>query len=181
MAARYLLPCECGATTPIEVNQAGSSVVCSCGKTLEVPSLRAVRQLTPCGDSMDKRESTWNPAAGMIFVSGVAIALVGASVAFFMHMNSLQAVNFVPPPESEVAAWVAEVDTASPEELFEMWNYSRHMGLGERSMSPFVHARIVSQRFATNRNVALVVMASGLAFAGTSLFLRRNSVANAGQ
>lgn len=111
----------------------------------------------------------------MVFAGGAIIALVGASMAVFMHMNSVQANSFELPPENEVADWIAEVDTATPEELFEIWNVSRHLGLGEYGSSPFVQARQVAQRFAMYRNLGLIIMACGLAFAGTSVFLRRKA------
>ncbi len=173
MAAQYLLPCDCGATTPVETNQAGNTVICSCGKQLEVPSLRAIRELAPHGVDDAARGYEWNPAAGLIFVGGMFLAFIGAGVALFMHINSVQAVSFELPPEDEVAAWVAEIDSAPPEELFNMWNSSRHMGLGDHRASPFVQARMISARFATYRNTGLIIMASGLVFAGTSFFVRR--------
>ncbi|MDP6466164.1 MAG: hypothetical protein QF918_00385 [Pirellulaceae bacterium] len=176
MAVRYLLPCEmCGSTTPVDMSQAGGSVMCGCGETLEVPSLRAIRELTPSSEATDARKYQWNPAAGVTFASGVVIALVGAGVALFMHLNSLELTNLEPPPEDEVAAWIAEVDSAAPEELIEMWNVARHVGLGDYHASPFVQARMVSQRLAMYRNIGLIVVASGLAFAGSSVFLRRRS------
>ena len=112
MAVRYLLPCElCGSTTPVDMSQAGGSVMCSCGKKLEVPSLRAIRELTPSSEATDARKYQWNPTAGVTFASGVVIALVGAGVALFMHLNSLELTNLEPPPEDEVAAWIHGIST----------------------------------------------------------------------
>ena len=173
MAVQYLLPCECGSTTPIDTSQAGGSVVCSCGETLEVPSLRAIRDLTPLSETTEVRKYQWNPTAGLLFVSGLIIAITGGGVAFSMHRYSRLAVDFDLPREEDVAAWVAEVDTLPPEELIDMWNDVVQLGLGEYEMSPFVHARMLSQRFARYRNMALIVMGSGIAIAVTSMFLRR--------
>ncbi len=172
MAPQYLLTCECGVTQPIETNQAGSSVVCRCGKTLEVPSLRAIRELPRVENENERPRAEWNPAAGLIFVTGMFLAFLGAGAAFYMHMNAIQISNFEMPPEDEVEAWVAEVDDAPPEELFNMWNASRHMGLGEHQASPFVRARQVAERFAAYRNIGLIVLASGLVFAATSFLVR---------
>jgi len=173
MAARYLLPCECGNTTPVDMSQAGGSVLCGCGKQLEVPSLRAIRELPRLSEAADVHKYQWNPAAGMTFVSGVVIAFVGAGVALAMHLNSLVVPEL--PSEEMVAAWVGEVDNATPEELFQIWNSARHDGLGEHGDSPFIQARMVSKRLAMYRNMGLIVVASGLAFAGSSIFLRRKS------
>ncbi|GHT14859.1 hypothetical protein FACS1894170_12200 [Planctomycetales bacterium] len=42
---KYLLPCSCGLSVDVEPRQAGQTVVCSCGKTLQVPSLSKVKEL----------------------------------------------------------------------------------------------------------------------------------------
>ena len=44
---RYLLPCSCGQSVGVEFRQAGGQVRCACGRVLEVPSLRTIRQLEP--------------------------------------------------------------------------------------------------------------------------------------
>lgn len=173
MAVQYLLPCECGNTTPIDTSQAGSSVPCSCGKQIDVPSLRAIRELTPASDDVAPSNYQWNPAAGLVFVCGLVLALVGAGMAFFMHLNVQTMVNLDSPPEADVAAWIEEIDSMPPELLFDEWNAQLHVGLGEYQMSPFVQARMMARQFEMYRNTALVVMACGLIFAATSIFLRR--------
>jgi len=176
MAAQYLLPCECGNTTPIDTSQAGDTVVCQCGQRLEVPSLRAIRELTPHADQADQRKYEWSPAAGMIFVGGMLLALVGGGAAAYTHTTSVQMVNFNLPPEADVAAWVEQVDEAPPQELFDIWNAARDLGLGDHRASPFVQYRLVSERYVMYRNMSLIVMASGLVFAGTSIFVRRKPI-----
>ena len=176
MPAQYLLPCECGNTTPIDTSQAGSSVVCACGRKLEVPSLRAIRELAPLGNASEHRKSEWNPAAGLIFVSGLCIVLLGGASAGFNHMHAAQLGNLEPPPAGDVAAWVAEIDDAPTEELFNIWNASRQSGLGDHNLSPFVQARAVAQRYQTYRNTSLIVMAGGLFCAATSILVRRKPV-----
>ncbi|MBN1394151.1 MAG: hypothetical protein JW959_03940 [Pirellulales bacterium] len=44
---RYLLPCRCGRTVPVEPRQAGETVVCRCGARLSVPSMLEIKSLEP--------------------------------------------------------------------------------------------------------------------------------------
>lgn len=39
MKTTYLLPCCCGRTIPVEPPQAGEAIQCTCGKTVQVPTL----------------------------------------------------------------------------------------------------------------------------------------------
>ena len=41
----YKLPCSCGSFVPVETNQAGRSVQCQCGNSLQVPSLSRIKEL----------------------------------------------------------------------------------------------------------------------------------------
>jgi hypothetical protein len=42
---KYLLSCSCGLSVNVEPRQAGQTVVCACGKTLQVPSLSKLKAL----------------------------------------------------------------------------------------------------------------------------------------
>lgn len=44
---KYLLPCSCGQRIVIERRQAGQTVVCSCGASLQVPTLLRIADLEP--------------------------------------------------------------------------------------------------------------------------------------
>jgi hypothetical protein len=175
MAAQYLLPCECGKTTPIDTSQAGSSVACVCGKQLEVPSLRVIRELTPSDQTTDADKYLWNPIAGLTFAIGVIIALVGGGVAVYSSFYASQMKEYKSPPKEVVDAWIAEVDidNAPPEELLTMWNTAKRMGLGEHRKSTLILAHEAIERSERYRNIGLIVVACGLAFAGSSFFLRR--------
>jgi hypothetical protein len=177
MAAQYLLPCECGKTTPIDTSQAGSSVTCVCGNHLEVPSLRAIRELTPQVQATDAGKYQWNQTAGLTFASGLVIALIGGGAAVLMHLNVVEFAKFKPPPEEVVTAWIEapDIDNAPAEEILDMWNTAKSVGLGEYEMSDFVLSRIVIKQRTMYRNMGLIVVACGLAFAASSIFLRRKA------
>ena len=85
--------------------------------------------------------------------------------------------QFEPPPKEVVDAWVEEanIDNTPPEELLVMWNEAVKIGLGEYKVSPLVQAREAIQWSEMCQNVAWIVVACGLAFAGSSFFLRRKA------
>ena len=75
---KYLLPCTaCGQKTPVATGQAGQTIHCACGSALDIPSIRALRQLEPVAEA--PAAPLWNKQKGLLFV-GSAIAL--CSVAF---------------------------------------------------------------------------------------------------
>ena len=45
--AKYLVPCVCGRQHAVDTGQAGESLVCECGATVAVPTLRQLRELPP--------------------------------------------------------------------------------------------------------------------------------------
>jgi hypothetical protein len=80
---KYLLACpSCGTKNPVETGQAGQSIRCSCGNTIEVPSIRAMRSLEAQGEEVPTAPR-WSTRQGLIFL-GLAITaaalVVGASV-----------------------------------------------------------------------------------------------------
>src|SRR5262245_43414249 len=80
---KYLLACpSCGAKNPVETGQAGQSIRCSCGNTIEVPSIRAMRSLEPQGEDVPVGPR-WSTRQGLVFL-GLAITaaalVLGASV-----------------------------------------------------------------------------------------------------
>ena len=43
----YKLSCLCGLSIPVETNQAGRSLICSCGQQVQIPSLSEILKLEP--------------------------------------------------------------------------------------------------------------------------------------
>ena len=63
MSICYLLPCSCGNSVPVESHQAGGSVNCTCGQSLNVPSLRDLRELpTKASGKIVRSKSQWGAA-----------------------------------------------------------------------------------------------------------------------
>jgi len=174
MPSKYLLPCECGASVPIETSQAGQSVPCACGRTLEIPSLRAIRALeTTLPDAAELKTAApqWNLGAGVLFAVGLSFALIAGAVASAAQFKHWQFSNYRP-VQQNLDRFVAELDTATPTQLLDEWHAAREFGLGEHHSSPFVIAQGNADFFASSRNVALAIMVGGIVAATCSAFLR---------
>ena len=78
-STKYLLPCECGEMIPVEPPQAGETVVCRCGKTLQVPGMLEMTKLVAvvAADSKRPASSAWGVRHGLVLAG---IGLTGAAV-----------------------------------------------------------------------------------------------------
>lgn len=92
MSQQYLLPCPCGQTIPIEISQAGRSVTCaSCGESIEVPTMREIRQLEPVELPADEAPSgEWTTLRNSLFAGGFAIttiALIFTAICLYKYVT----------------------------------------------------------------------------------------------
>jgi hypothetical protein len=77
---KYLLACpECGSKLAVETGQAGQRLQCACGREIEVPSVRQLRELEPAGD-VGPVQAPWSARQGLLFL-GIAIIVVSAVAA----------------------------------------------------------------------------------------------------
>lgn len=75
----YLLPCPaCNSRLPVETGQAGQTIRCSCGNSVEVPSIRRLRALEQIADERPAAP-TWTKRKGLLFLG--ASMSTGALVA----------------------------------------------------------------------------------------------------
>jgi hypothetical protein len=135
--ARYLLPCTCGQQIEVEAKQAGLQVSCRCGKSLEVPTLRGMKQLTPVSPSQAEASapaSTWGPRQGITFLGVVVLlcGLLGVAVLFATRpvFNTPDLAEFE--KESRESAL-----KLSLEESFKAWEAVEKQGLN-KSLNPYV-------------------------------------------
>ena len=81
MTARYLLPCACGQKVVVEPRQAGGQVRCTCGRSLEVPTMLKMAKLQRAEPWPETQRPTsrwgWHQS---IILLGIAI-LLGTIVA----------------------------------------------------------------------------------------------------
>jgi hypothetical protein len=138
---RYLLPCECGESLPVEKTQAGQSIVCKCGRSVDIPSLRGLRELEVCEAAPQAvARPSWTPTKGTFFAGGIILAIVGTFVAAYgFTMRSF--VNTAAPPQEQIDAWVQEIDDWNASQMWSFWTQARQMGL-----PPVVSPHVVAAR-----------------------------------
>jgi hypothetical protein len=115
---KYLVPCSaCGVKTPVELGQAGQTMMCSCGQPLEVPSVRALRQLEPVAEEK-VAAATWNRRKGLVFLGSalLALAVLAAAVLLFVR-PSIDAAK-LPPVNVDGKAVQQEVSSIPTHEGF---------------------------------------------------------------
>ena len=104
--AKYLVDCACGRQHTVETRQAGESLVCECGTTVPVPTLRQLRQL-PEARAETASTAASGPAWGgrqraitvSLLLAAVCLAVAGVS-------RSLE----MPVPILDTAAYTKNVD-----------------------------------------------------------------------
>lgn len=167
MSERYRLPCPCGHETIIEPPQAGESVWCAgCGKDVEVPTLRGIRQLARAEEAAkgSAAASGWSPQQGVLYVIGLLLFLIPAGViAYLLYMNSR-----LPTEQPDVAniQYQFDFDSLTPERSLEAWEYFATDNLETRSEPMFLWARNLS-----NRLMIGVAVLAALSFLGLVLML----------
>jgi hypothetical protein len=83
VAVKYLLPCPCGQETIVEPRQAGETLQCVCGSSLQAPTLLEMTALEPAPEESKSRPSAqgwgaWNRVVllGMAAVSAALLIAV---------------------------------------------------------------------------------------------------------
>ena len=155
-AMRYLLPCSCGNNVTIDPSQAGMAVSCQCGKSLEVPTLREIRQLEPAEDSGPARamptkdkKAGWSAWRGAIFSVGVTILLLSLCAVVWAAYARTPYLEMQSPPS------LAEVPV---DESLLLWQDFRDNGLVGARPWPYVEARRIASEL-----TQLMYVAGGVA------------------
>ncbi len=69
----------------MEIRQAGESISCQCGVTLDIPKLRDLRQLEPVAEQTVARpRAGWSMLQGSLFVVGLCALVLSAGSAVFV-------------------------------------------------------------------------------------------------
>ena len=101
--SQYLLPCECGQKLPVNSTQAGERVRCTCGRELDVPTLRSLQALERRDDAAAKPElAPWGWRQGLAFL--------GASI-FVLASLALVVLNLKKPQSREQAFMAARPES----------------------------------------------------------------------
>src|SRR3990172_6902551 len=81
---KYLIPCACGRQLAVEAGQAGESLLCECGTTVVVPTLRQLRTLPAVREEVRAASGrSWGFRQGAMTVSllvaTACLVIAGAS------------------------------------------------------------------------------------------------------
>jgi len=88
VSAKYLLPCRCGQQMVIEPRQAGETVVCRCGATLQVPRMLEIVVLEPApAESGSPRSGAVWGWRQRIRLLGVMLLLVSIIAGACLYLN----------------------------------------------------------------------------------------------
>jgi hypothetical protein len=168
MARDYLLPCECGLSHRVSSRQAGSTLKCSCGADLEVPTMRELGRLEPAAAGTAVRHKTWGLRQGLMFL-GLVIAGVGFLAGSYFSLIVMPAPNEADVPQT----WV---DALPPDQAWMIWADFRH-GMPRGKPDPIL-SRLVNQRNRAQRGVHIswMMIAVGGMLAASSFLVPRTKL-----
>jgi hypothetical protein len=159
MSESYLLNCECGKRTPVGPSQAGRTVRCACGATLDVPALRALRRLPVADAAAAEEQPAWS-LRQQLWVVGAMFILTAAILGGILRWKR------PPSPDEEIRLEVIEsaeafrrqvphYTVAQVRESFEQLQSTDLRMLGNVLDQHPYHAQY-KQLLATNRNWTIV-------------------------
>ena len=157
MQTKYLLPCSCGEKIAVEPRQAGQTIECRCGKTLEVPTLRTMTALEPAVPEPVPAVKTtaWEIRQGMALI-GAAIALTAVILAVVLVCNRPK-----PPPGDPSAEFIRrQTQALTPLQVWRVWHSLRQVGPDPRR--PRENPAMVEERFRYRLWLATVLVIAGL-------------------
>ncbi len=177
---KYLLPCSCGEQAEIDIGQAGQTIACQgCGNSLEVPTLRGIRQLKPAAaeptDADDRRQG-WSRSQGALFAVGLGMLLLAVIGGTFLLIVRAQLVTTKPAImdnahfEQEVARFEEELAKMPVDIVYDMWqNEIEQSGIGTWQEPGYVSNRVIANTLTVMIYVAIALAVCGLGAAIVSL------------
>lgn len=145
MATRYLLPCPCGEKIAVEIGQAGQRIVCSCGQTLEVPTMQGIRKLEISADSLGEPRRTSSLGGVGIGIALLGCLILGSGGAYASWVSSRRPI-------------IVDIDYTSPWETWLIWqDLQEGVRLPEYSDSPYLQAKRVYDQYMTLAIAVIVV------------------------
>lgn len=177
MSAQYLLTCSCGEKLRVVAAQAGEQIVCPCGKTVSVPTLRELRKLEPAPPEAGSLRSAagWNAWNGLVFSGGALFclaALAGMLYAGVMIFR-IEASGVTEDATAEINEIEAmQVDELTPEEALAAFDSLRAEGLGPKHEPYWIAYRRMAGEQRTLLIISGVCLVAGLAAMIASARLR---------
>ncbi len=161
---KYLLPCSCGKSVAIEYSQAGGRVQCDCGRLLDVPTLRLIRQLTPVPTQPQPTPAAhgggWPVAWRLLFAAGLLLGVGGVGIAVYYQLWRAQLITEEVPWDN-IEQVTRDIDNMSLEQTWELWQLVRTQEIGPYRPPGFIRGRLVSAEWKKNVYIALATAAVG--------------------
>ncbi|GIW94577.1 MAG: hypothetical protein KatS3mg110_2618 [Pirellulaceae bacterium] len=185
---RARLTCRCGNELWVEAAQAGSRITCRCGSTIEVPTLRVLKQLaapetvapatTAAAGQRVCSTSRWIQT-GAFVLAALAIGWGAAAGALWFARFQIDTRRT---PDDYRRAGHEAIDRMTPEEAFALWRYYRDQGLEHEEVPEPLRNWAVTTRlshWAGGASAAAVLLALAAVTAGV-LAARCNSGSSSG-
>ena len=171
---KYVLTCECGQAHRVDTSQAGQSLECTCGRALEVPTLRGIRQLPQVQEERRAETSapSWNRTRGVLFAGGLLTATVCLAIAALLLVLRVQVDDSPPEIDFEREARSA-VEGLTLDESWDFWTEARRSGLGPYRTPPHVLMREYRGELAMGIGIATAIGVAGIGAVVTSLLMKR--------
>ena len=162
IVTKYLLPCSCGEKTTIEISQAGQTIQCSCGKSLDIPTMQGIRRLEPFLESESEvKASSYGGVIVGVALIGLMIFAAGGTYTGWKSTRRPIPVN---------------MDYMSPWDTWLMWQSLREgVRIPEFAESPYTKAMKEHRRYMAMGTVFTIL--GGLIITGAAVanfFYRRS-------
>ena len=134
---KYLLPCPCGLETVVEPRQAGETVRCACGSSLQAPTLLEMSALDPAPEETRARPNvpSWG-AWHRVMLVGAALVSAALVAAVWLYVQRPVS-RFAFDPDEILRA----VQHMPPRQTWENWEAVKQ-GLDRRTDQEYVDALV---------------------------------------
>ncbi|MHB8863379.1 MAG: hypothetical protein ACYC6N_13305 [Pirellulaceae bacterium] len=163
---KYLLPCACGKSVPVETSQAGGTVRCSCGNALDVPPMRLLRQLAVADAAVAtkvSRQRSWSIFQGLFFAIGLTFLVGGLLTAAYYQWGRMR-LDVQERTWDDLTEDHATIDAWHIDEAWDVWRKMRNDSIGPYTPPFFVVNRLVSAYWYKYVVAGLIAAGGGMLF-----------------
>ncbi|MGN6544757.1 MAG: hypothetical protein ACTHK7_06895 [Aureliella sp.] len=159
----YRLTCPCGVAHSVSTSQAGQEIHCTCGNSLQVPTLRGLKELPPVDPAtapeVRYREAGHSRRPWILLGTMFVLIFLSVPTAIFFGWQRMKLDTSLTQESDEQQAF-AQLDAAGPLVLSELWESYETLSLGPPNKPLFYHiqqkARALNFRIAMACGIALL-------------------------
>jgi hypothetical protein len=174
---KYLLPCTCGNAIPVDIGQAGQRVACVCGKSVDVPTRRGIKELRPAtaenvkDDAVRLRAAAWSPLQGAIFSSGTLLVFIGFCVAAYFGYQA-SGIKIVEPTPAQLAADEEGFASLPIDVMYDSYTKVREMGVADPQRPAYVQLKRYREQLVKYAMTGGIVAGTGALLAAGAFLIR---------